>query len=82
MVEERWMAKLPRNRLADNRVQPFVNLRNHARVNQFDVVNFDLRAAFYLNALIHCDFRVLFGDEGPVVALNPSCPNIGGLILT
>ena len=77
MVEERWMAKLPRNRRIDNRLQPFVNLRSHARVNQFDVVNFDFGTVFCLNALILSAFRVLFGDDRPVVALHQSCANNG-----
>ena len=77
LVEERWIAKLPRSRRIDKRLQPSVNLRSHATVDQFDVVNFDLRAAFCLNALILSAFRVLFGDERPVVALHQSCPNNG-----
>ena len=77
MVEERWIAKLPKNRRIDNRLQPFVNLRSLATVDQFDVVTFDLRAVFCLNALILSAFRVLFGDERSVVALQQSSPNNG-----
>ena len=75
LVEERWIAKLPSNRRKDNRLQSFVNLRSLATVDQFDAVNFDLRAVFFLDALMHRDFRMLFGDERSVVALQPSCPN-------
>jgi len=46
------MAKLPRNRRIDNLFQPFVNLRSPARVNQFDVANFDFGTVCCLNALI------------------------------
>ena len=76
-VEERWTAKLPRQRRLDNRLQPFVRLRNLASVDLVDVVNFDLRAVFCWKALILSAFRVLFGDGRPVVALLPSGPNHG-----
>ena len=75
LVEERWTAKLPSNRRKDNRLQSFVNLRNLATVDQFNAVNFDLRAAFFLDALMLRDFRMFFGDVRSVVALQPSCPN-------
>ena len=77
IVEERWVAKLPRSRRIDNRLQPFVNSRNHATVDQFNNVNFDLRASFCLNALIRSAFRVRFGEERLVVALHQSCSNDG-----